>query len=89
VAKPYQQWIRFLYGPFFKVIGLFYRTYKSNRDWVDDLKSQEWVSSFIKYAAVIILIGWFFIWYFAPEGSSDRLVEEVKETIGGLKSLSE
>jgi len=89
VAKPYQQWIQFLYGPFFKVIGFFYRTYKSNRDWVDGLKSQEWVSSFIKYAAVIILIGWFFIWYFAPEGSSDRLVEEVKDTIGGLKSLSE
>jgi len=89
VAKPYQQLIQFLYGPFFKVIGFFYRTYKINRGWIDDLKSQERVSSFIKNAAIIILIGWILIWYFAPEGSSDRLEEEVKESIGGVKSLSE
>jgi len=89
VAKPYQQWIQFLYGPIFKVIGFFYRSYTTNRGWVDDLKSQEKIAFFIRNAAIIILLGWILIWYLAPEGSSDRLTEEVKETIGGIKSLSE
>ena len=89
MAKPNQQWIQILYGPIFKVIGFFYRAYTTNRGWVDDLKSREKVASFIRNAAVIILLGWILIWYLAPEGSSDRLTEEVKETIGGLKSLPE
>jgi hypothetical protein len=89
VAKPIQQWIQILYGPIFKVIGFFYRAYTTNRGWVDDLKSREKVASFIRNAAVIILLGWILIWYLSPEGSSDRLTEEVKETIGGLKSLPE
>jgi len=89
VAKPNQTWIQILYGPLFKVIGFFYRAYTTNRGWVDDLKSQEKVASFIRNAAVIILLGWILIWYLAPEGSSDRLTEEVKESIDGMKSLSE
>jgi hypothetical protein len=47
------------------------------------------VSFFIRNATLVILAIWFLVWYFAPEGSSDRLVEEAKQTIGGLKSLSE
>ena len=89
MVKPYQRWIQILYGPFFRVIGFFYRVYKTNRDWIDNLKSGEKISSLIKNAAVIILLGWILIWYFAPEGSGDQLTEEVKETIGGLKSLSD
>jgi hypothetical protein len=89
VTKPYQQWLQFLYGPFFKVIGFFYRIYKTNRDWIDGLKTGEKASSFIKNAAVLILLGWIIIWYFAPQGSGDRLTEEVKETIGGMKSTSD
>jgi hypothetical protein len=89
VAKPNQTWIQILYGPLFKVIGVFYRAYTTNRRWIDELKSQEKIASFIRYAAIIILLGWILIWYLAPEGSSDRLTEEVKETIGGMKSLTE
>ncbi len=89
MAKPYQQWIQFLYGPIFKVIGFFYRAYTSNRAWVEGLKSQEKVASFIRNVAVIFLLAWILIWYLAPEGSSDRLTDEVKESISGLKSLSE
>ena len=89
MAKPNQPWIQFLYGPIFKIIGFFYRAYTSNRGWVDDLKSREKMASFIRNAALFILLGWIIIWYLAPQGSSDRLTEEVKETIGGMKSLSE
>ena len=89
MLKPFQLWIKFLYESFFKVVGFFYRTYKTNRGWVDGLKSGEKATSFLQNAAVIILLGWILIWYFAPEGSRDQLTEEVKETIGGLKSLSD
>ncbi len=84
-----QRWAQILYGPFFKVIGLFYRTYKSNRDRIEKLSSREGVSNFIKFSAVLILFGWILVWLLAPEGSNERLSEEVKETIGGLNSLSE
>ena len=89
MLKPFQLWIKFLYELFFKVAGFIYRTYKTNRDWVDGLKSGERATSFLQNAAVLILLGWILIWYFAPEGSGDQLTEEVKETIGGLKSLSD
>jgi hypothetical protein len=89
MTKPYQRWIQFLYGPFFIVIGFFYRIYKSNRGRVETLITRDKVSFFIRNATLVILAIWFLVWYFAPEGSSDRLVEEAKQTIGGLKSLSE
>ncbi len=89
VLKPFLIWIKFLYELFFKIVGFFYRIYKTNRDWVDGLKSGEKATSFLQNAAVIIVLGWILIWFFAPEGSGDQLTEEVKETIGGLKSLSD
>ncbi len=89
MIKSYQRWIQFLYGPFFIVIGFFYRIYKSNRGRVETLITGDKVSFFIRNGTIVILAIWFLVWYFAPEGSSDRLVEEAKQTIGGLKSLSE
>ena len=89
MIKPYQRWIQFLYGPFFIVIGFFYRIYKSNRGRVETLITGDKVSFFIRNATLVVLAIWFLVWFFAPEGSSDLLEKEVKETIGGLKSLSE
>jgi len=89
MIKPYQRWIQFLYGPFFIVIGFFYRIYKSNRGRVETLITEDKVSVFIRNGTLVILAIWFLVWFFAPEGSSDRLVEEVKETIGGLNGPSE
>jgi len=89
MTKPYQRWIQFLYGPFFIVIGFFYRIYKSNRDWVEGLKAGDKTSFLIRNGTLVVLAIWLLVWYFAPEGSGDRLVEEVKDTIGGLKTPSE
>ncbi len=89
MIKPYQRWIRFLYGPFFIVIGFFYRIYKSNRGRVETLITGDKVSFFIRNATLVVLAIWFLVWFFAPEGSSGRLEEEVKGTIGGLKGPSE
>jgi len=87
--KRYQRWIQFLYGPFFIVIGFFYRIYKSNRDRVEGLKSGDKISFILRHATLVILAIWLLVWYLAPEGSSDRLAEEVKQTIDGMKIPSE
>ena len=89
MKKRYQQWIQFLYGPFFIVIGFFYRIYKSNRDRVEGLKSGDKISFILRHATLVILAIWLLIWYLAPEGSSDRLADEVKQTIDGIKIPSE
>ena len=89
MKKRYQQWIQFLYGPFFIVIGFFYRIYKSNRDRVEGLKSGDKISFILRHATLVILAIWLLVWYLAPEGSSDRLADEVKQTIDGIKIPSE
>jgi hypothetical protein len=82
VQKPYSQWIEFLYGPFFKVIGFFYRIYTTNRARIARLKANAKVSSFIKFMTMIILVGWILIWYFASDESRTSLVDDVKQSIG-------
>jgi hypothetical protein len=82
VNKSLSKWIDFLYGPFFRVIGFFYRSYQANRARVAQLKANQKVSSFLKFMAILILMGWFLIWFFASEQSRTRLTDDIKQTIG-------
>ena len=79
----------FLYGPLFRVIGFFYRVYSANRARLQKLKANERVSSFIKFMTMLILLGWILIWYFASDQSRTRLVDDVKQSIGGLNSYTD
>jgi O-antigen/teichoic acid export membrane protein len=79
-----QQLVETLYGPFFKVIGFFFRTFTRNRKRLKRLKAKETISAAIKGLAVITLIAWIAIWLFASEESRQRLSEEVKAMIGDL-----
>jgi hypothetical protein len=88
VQKSLAKWIDFLYGPFFKVIGFFYRIYTANRARVERLKANQKVSSFLKLLTVLVLVGWILIWYFASEESRNRLVDDVKQSIGFVDSES-
>jgi len=88
VRKSSSRWIEFLYGPFFKVIGFFYRAYTTNRARVARLKANQKVSAFIRFMAMAILIGWILIWYFASDESRTSLVDDVKQSIGILDSPS-
>jgi len=83
------QWIDFLYGPFFKVIGFFYRIYKANRIRVSNLTSKQRIASLLQNAAVILLIAWMLIWFFASEESGNRLTREVRESLGSFSSQPE
>jgi len=82
VPKSYPGWIEFLYGPFFKVIGFFYRTYTANRARLEKLKANEKVSALIKFMTIAVLLGWILIWALASEESRTRLVDDVKQSIG-------
>ncbi len=82
MQEPYSRWIAFLYAPFFKVIGFFYRAYTTNRARVTRLKANQKVSAFIRFMAIAILTVWILIWYFASDESRTRLVDDVKQSIG-------
>jgi hypothetical protein len=82
VQKPYSRWIEILYGPFFKIIGFFYRVFTANRERVARLKANEKVSAFIRIMTILVLLGWILIWYFASDESRTSLVDEVKQSIG-------
>lgn len=84
--KSVSKWINFLYGPFFKVIGFFYRSYQANRARVARLKANEKVAAVLKFMTIFILVGWILIWFFASDESRTRLSDEVKQTIGGFDS---
>jgi hypothetical protein len=86
MQKKYARWIDFLYGPFFRVIGFFYRIYTANRARVERIKAHEGLATFLKIVTVVVLIGWILIWMFASEESRNRLTDEVKQTIGGLEA---
>lgn len=89
MATRLQQWIDFLYGPIFRVIGFFYRIYKANRDRVARLTSRKKMASLLQNGAVILLLVWILIFIFASDESRNRLTEEVQESIGGLGSQPE
>ncbi|MDH3634146.1 MAG: hypothetical protein OES20_05515 [Gammaproteobacteria bacterium] len=82
MQKSYAKWFDFLYGPFFKVIGFFYRTYTANRARVAALKANQKVAAFLKILVVLVMIGWILTWFFASEESRQRLTDEVKQSIG-------
>ena len=86
MQKSVAKWIDLLYGPFFKVIGFFYRIYTANRARVEALKANQIVSSFLKLLTVLVLAGWILTWFFASEESGSRLVDDVKQSIGFIDS---
>jgi hypothetical protein len=84
MRKRYARWIDFLYGPFFRIIGFFYRIYTINRARFERFKANQKVSALLRVLAVLVLAGWLLIWIFASEESRSRLVDEVRQTIGGF-----
>ena len=88
VPRSFAEWIDFLYGPFFRVIGFFYRTYTANRARFARFTESAGVSILLKSLAILILVGWFLIWYFAPDEDRNRLTEEDQQTLEGLGGSS-
>jgi hypothetical protein len=82
VRKSLAKWIDFLYGPFFRVIGFFYRSYTANRARIAAFKANAKVAVFLKAITILVLAGWILTWFFASEESRNRLTDEVRQSIG-------
>ena len=82
MGKSFSQWIDFLYGPIFRVIGFFYRTYTANRARVARIRENAGIAAVLRVLAVLLLAGWILVWYFAPDGSRDRLSNEIQQIFG-------
>jgi len=74
--------IQFLYGPYFKVTGFFYRIYTANRARVERLKANQTFAALLRGLTLLVLLGWFLIWMFASDESRTGLVDEVRQSIG-------
>ena len=74
--------IQFLYGPYFKVTGFFYRIYTANRARVERLKANQTFSALLRGLTLLVLVGWILIWIFASDESRTGLVDEVRQSIG-------
>jgi hypothetical protein len=85
VRKSLAEWIDFLYGPIFRVIGFFYRSFTANRARFAALKANPSIAGFLKVLTVAILLAWILIWLFASEESRTRLTDEVRQSIGGFE----
>lgn len=76
----------FLYGPFFAVLDFFMRHYKANRERLDNFMNKEKVASFLRGLAVLILVVWIVVFYFAPEDKRKQLTQEMQQSFEQLKS---
>ena len=82
VNKSLSEWIDFLYGPIFRVIGFFYRVYTANRARFERFKQNAGIATALRALAMLMLVGWLLVWYFAPDDSRDRLSDEIRKTFG-------
>ena len=74
--------IHFLYGPYFKVVGFFYRIFSTNRARIERLKANQTFAAILKGFTLLVLVGWILIWMFASDEDRTRLVGEVRQSIG-------
>jgi len=82
MQTKYSKIVNFLYGPYFKVAGFFYRIYTANRARVERLKANQIFSVLLKGFTVLVLLAWILIWMFASDESRTRLVDDVRQSIG-------
>jgi len=82
VQTKFSRIIQFLYGPYFKVTGFFYRIYSANRARVERLKASQIFSVILRALTLLVLLGWILIWLFASDESRTGLVDEVRQSIG-------
>jgi len=81
-GKTFSEWIDFLYGPIFRLVGFFYRVYTANRERFRRLRENARVAGLLQALAVLILVAWIGVWYLAGDEDRQRLTDEVKQTLG-------
>ena len=86
MQSKYARIINFLYGPWFWIIGVFYRTYSANRARLARFKANQGVAWLLRMLTVVFFVAWILIWFFASDEDRSRLSDEVRQTIGGFNA---
>lgn len=83
------RWYSFLFGPPFKLIGFFYRTYHANRVRLAALVSKPRVSSGLRTVMVLTLVLWIATWLIVPNETPNRFTDAIQENFGSLGAALE
>jgi hypothetical protein len=78
--------VNFLYGPWFWIIGVFYRTYSANRARMERFKASRGVARLLRMLTVLFFLAWILVWFFASDADRSRLTDDVRQTIGGFNT---
>ena len=84
MENKYARIINFLFAPWFRVIGLFYRTYSANRARLEQFKANQGIARLLRMLTILFFVAWILIWFFASDSDRSRLSDEVRQTIGGF-----
>ena len=84
MQSKYARIINFLYGPWFWIIGVFYRTYSANRARLARFMANQGVARLLRVLTVIFFGAWILVWFFASDADRTRLTDDVRQTIGGF-----
>ena len=84
----YRKILQFLFGPLLTVIVFFMRSYRANRERLDDFLSRKKVMSILQGMAIIILIIWIVVFSFAPEERRGELTRQIKQGYDDLINSS-
>lgn len=88
MQNRYARIVNFLYGPWFWIIGIFYRSYTANRARLERFKANQGVARLLRVLTVMFFVAWILIWFFASDAERSRLSDEVRQTIGGFDSAT-
>jgi len=86
MQNKYDRIVNFLFGPWFWIIGVFYRTYSANRERLARFKANQGVARLLRILTVMFFVAWILIWFFASDADRSRLTDEVRQTIGGFNA---
>lgn len=89
MEKPFKKVIKFLYGPIISVIYFFMRSYRMNRDRLNEFQGRKKIALVLQFVAIGSLIIWLFIFAFSSEESRNMLTERVRESFSELKSIND
>lgn len=89
MTLDYKKILHYLFGPLLTVIVFFMRSYKTNRERLDDFLSRKKVTSILQGLAMAVLIIWIIVFYLAPEERRGDLTRQIKQSYDELMNPSE
>ncbi len=75
-----------MFGPLFALIGFFMRNYSANRQRLNQFLKDEKVKKIFQVLAIVVLLIWIVVFYFAPEEKRGELTDQIKKQFNLIDS---